>query len=113
MNQGCIKASRTERTKFKISIQGDDTADSKTIMIGTDTVGITVPQTKKSSCGTSNSGSIGINSNGELVISNTLLTFSFSSFKSGFEIESIATLDDSGSSTAIVQVTDGEEWELV
>jgi hypothetical protein len=125
--KGNIEASRNHYTKFRISITGDNTATDSTIMIGSDTVEIAVAFQDDGSttttscpcncdsctCNGSNPGSVGKSGNGELVVSSSPITFRFDAFRYGFAIESIAHRNASASSMAIVQVADGEAWELV
>ncbi|OCL02951.1 hypothetical protein AOQ84DRAFT_368779 [Glonium stellatum] len=116
--RGRVKSSQSKRTKFRISIQEDDTADGTTIMTGSDTVGITVAYPTGGSTisypwSSSNAGSLGLNANKELIVSSEPISFPFAAFGDSFEIESIVNIDDPASATAIVMVGDGEAWELM
>jgi hypothetical protein len=125
--KGHIEASRDHYTKFRISITGNKSATNSTIMIGSDTVEIAVAFQDDGSttttpcscirgssiCNGSNPSSVGKNKSGELVVSSSPITFQFGVFRNRFAIESIAYQYASASSMAIVQVADGEAWELV
>jgi len=96
-----IRVSPTDRTRFRIHITNKP-SDDKSIMIGSDDISITLPQTNLV---------IGVNELGSLIVGNNPLPdLKFSSFGKKF----IAGASGAGGDVkALFETEDGEEWELV
>ena len=96
-----IRVSPIDRTQFRVHITNKP-GDDKSIMIGSDDISITLPQTNLV---------VGVNEFGSLIVGhNPLSDLKFSSFSKKF----IAGASGSGGDVkALFQTEDGEEWELV
>ncbi|KAK0628339.1 hypothetical protein B0T17DRAFT_150669 [Bombardia bombarda] len=106
-----VTASKSHRTKFRISYADNDNKKSNNVMINSDSIKITIAF---EACSCNSNSAVFVQSDGELEIKKKGTDFKFGDIVNqhgAFEIGEIAT--GTVDSASIFKTADGEAWELV